>query len=53
MSVLNKLHHSDAQWTALQKEVDDGPVFMTNLLTFRESAEYADGRTAEYQSIRC
>ena len=48
MSVLNKLHHSDAQWAALQKEVDDGPVFMTSLLKFREPAEYADGRTAEY-----
>ena len=53
MSVLNKLHHSDAQWAALQKQAEHGPVFMTNSLKFREPAEYADSRTAEYQSIRC
>ena len=31
MIVLNKLHHSDEQWSALAKQPDDGPVFMINL----------------------
>ena len=42
MIVLNKMHHSDEQWSALAKEPDDGPVFMINLFKFRDRAEYAD-----------
>ena len=38
MIVLNKMHHSDEQWSALAKEPDDGPVFMINLFKFRDRA---------------
>jgi uncharacterized protein (DUF1330 family) len=51
MIVLNKLHHSDEQWAALANEPDDGPIFMTNLLKFREHAEYADGRETSLTGI--
>lgn len=51
MVILNKLHHSDEQWAALANEPDDGPIFMTNLLKFREHAEYADGRETSLTGI--
>ena len=44
MIVLNKLHHSDEQCNALEKEPDVGAIFMINLFKFREYAEYADSR---------
>ena len=34
MIVLNKMHHSDEQWSALAKEPDDGPVFMINPVSY-------------------
>ena len=34
MIVLNKMHHSDEQWSALAKEPDDGPVFMITFSNF-------------------
>ena len=51
MIVLNKLHHSDEQWTALAKEPDEGPIFMVNLFKFREHAQYADGRETSLTGI--
>lgn len=51
MIVLNKLHHSDGQWAALAKLKDDGPVFMTNLLKFKQRAEYPDGRESDLSGI--
>ena len=51
MIVLNKLHHSDEQWSALAKQPDDGPIFMINLFKFRDRAEYADGRDTELSGI--
>ena len=51
MIVLNKMHHSDEQWSALAKEPDDGPVFMINLFKFRDRAEYADGRKTDLSGL--
>ena len=51
MIVLNKLHHSDEQWAALEKEPDVGTIFMINLFKFREYAEYADGRETNLTGI--
>lgn len=46
MQVFNDLYPSDvAQIEALREKGPDGPVFMVNLLRFRETAEYEDGRT--------
>ena len=52
MIVLNKMHHSDEQWSALAKEPDDGPVFMINLFKFRDRAEYADGRKTDLSGLK-
>ena len=51
MIVLNKLHHSDEQWAALEKEPDVGTIFMINLFKFHEYAEYADGRETNLTGI--
>ena len=51
MNVENRVHHSDEQWAALAEQVDDGPVFMTNLLKFKERAEYPDGRQSDLSGI--
>ena len=51
MIVLNKLHHSDEQWAALEKEPDVGTIFMINLFKFREYAVYADGRETNLTGI--
>ena len=47
MIVLNKLHHSDEQWTQLAQVDDASPVFMVNLLKFKAQAEYPDGRETD------
>lgn len=44
MNAQNKVHHSDEQWAALAAMDVEGPVCMVNLLTFKEHAEYEDGR---------
>jgi uncharacterized protein (DUF1330 family) len=45
MQVTNELFPSDPkQIEAMMKEGPQGPIFMINLLKFKEKAEYADGR---------
>ncbi len=45
MNVVNEVYPSDpAQLTALMEKGPDGPIFMVNLLKFKEHAEYDDGR---------
>lgn len=45
MQVYNDVYPSDpAQIEALREKGPDGPIFMVNLLKFKERAEYEDGR---------
>ena len=45
MEVINEVFPSDpAQMSKLLEKGPDGPIFMVNLLKFREKAEYEDGR---------
>ncbi len=45
MQVINDVYPSDAaQIEALREKGPDGPVFMVNLLKFKDRAEYEDGR---------
>ena len=45
MKVVNELYPSDpAQMQAMMEKGPDGPIFMVNLLKFKERAEYEDGR---------
>lgn len=45
MQVFNDVYPSDAaQIEALREKGPEGPVFMVNLLKFKERAEYEDGR---------
>lgn len=45
MQVLNDVYPADAaQIDALREKGPDGPVFMVNLLKFKDRAEYEDGR---------
>jgi uncharacterized protein (DUF1330 family) len=45
MQVFNDVYPSDAaQIEALREKGPDGPVFMVNLLKFKDKAEYEDGR---------
>ena len=45
MQVFNDVYPTDpAQMEALREKGPDGPVFMVNLLKFKEKAEYEDGR---------
>jgi len=45
MQVINDVYPSDpAQIEALREKGPDGPIFMVNLLKFRDRAEYEDGR---------
>ena len=45
MQVVNDVYPSEAaQIEALREKGPDGPVFMVNLLKFKDKAEYEDGR---------
>ena len=45
MQVFNDVYPTDpAQIEALREEGPDGPIFMVNLLKFKDRAEYEDGR---------
>jgi len=45
MQVFNDVYPNDpAQIEALREKGPDGPIFMVNLLKFKEKAEYEDGR---------
>ncbi|MEM6653934.1 MAG: DUF1330 domain-containing protein [Pseudomonadota bacterium] len=48
MKVINEVAPSDpAQIAEMMKDGPDGPIFMVNLLKFKDKAEYADGRETE------
>lgn len=48
MQVFNDVYPSDpAQMEALLAKGPDGPVFMVNLLKFKDKAEYEDGRATD------
>lgn len=48
MQVINEVLPSDpAQIAELMKPGPDGPIFMVNLLKFKEKAEYEDGRPTD------
>ena len=48
MEVVNEVMPSDpAQIQEITSKGPDGPIFMVNLLKFREKAEYADGRKTD------
>jgi hypothetical protein len=48
MQVINEVFPSDpAQIAELMKPGPDGPIFMVNLLKFKEKAAYEDGRPTE------
>ncbi len=48
MQVINEVFPSDpAQIAELMKPGPDGPIFMVNLLKFKERAEYEDGRASD------
>ena len=44
MEVENRVHPSDEQITGFQEGDTDTPIYMLNLLKFKEKAEYADDR---------
>lgn len=45
MQVVNELYPSDpAQMQTMMEKGPEGPIFMVNLLKFKERAEYEDGR---------
>lgn len=48
MEVVNEVFPSDpGQLAELMEKGPDGPIFMVNLLKFREKAEYEDGRATD------
>jgi uncharacterized protein (DUF1330 family) len=47
MNVENRIYPDPDQIAALQAPAADGPIVMINLLKYRATARYADGRDAE------
>jgi uncharacterized protein (DUF1330 family) len=47
MEVKNSLSPNEAQMKGFFESGADGPIYMVNLLKFREKAEYGDGRATE------
>jgi len=47
MQVENRLRPSEAQMAGFADGVSDGPIYMLNLLKYRDTAEYADGRESK------
>jgi uncharacterized protein (DUF1330 family) len=48
MNVVNEVMPSDpARMKAMMADGPDGPIYMVNLLKFKEKAEYADGRETD------
>ncbi len=44
MEVTNQLRPNAAQMAGFDEGAGDGPIYMLNLLKYRDKAEYADGR---------
>ena len=47
MEVVNKVFPNREQIEGFMAPGQDGPIYMLNLLTFKEKAEYPDGRDAD------
>ena len=47
MQVVNRVTPTEAQMKGFLEPGSDGPIYMLNLLKFREKAEYADGRETD------
>ena len=47
MKVINKISPSEEQMQGFTAPGHDGPIYMLNLLKFKEHAEYEDGRETE------
>lgn len=47
MRVANCVSPNDEQTKSFQEPGPDGPIFMVNLLKFKEKAEYEDGRACD------
>lgn len=47
MEVVNKVVPSEDQLKGFTEPGHDGPIYMLNLLKFKDQAEYADGRQTE------
>ncbi len=47
MEVINKVVPDEAQMKGFMEPGHDGPIYMLNLLKFREEAEYPDGRETD------
>jgi len=47
MQVENKVHPSKSQLEGFLEPGQEGPIYMVNMLRFRESASYEDGRACD------
>jgi uncharacterized protein (DUF1330 family) len=47
MQVINSVYPNEAQLAGFAEPGPEGPIYMVNLLKFRERAEYPDGRSTE------
>ena len=47
MQVVNRVTPTEAQMKGFLEPGSDGPIYMLNLLKFKEKAEYADGRETD------
>lgn len=47
MEVNNQVHPNDQQMNSLIEPGHDNPIYMVNLLKFKEKAEYPDGRVTD------
>ena len=47
MKVVNRLRPNEAQMAGFADGAGDGPIYMLNLLKYRERAEYSDGRDTD------
>ena len=47
MQVENKLNPNEEQMKGFLEEDDGGPIYMVNLLKFRDQAQYKDGRKTD------
>ena len=47
MQVINSIYPNEEQMRGFGEPGPDGPIYMVNLLKFKERAEYPDGRASE------
>ncbi len=52
MQVNNSVYPNDAQIQGFAEPGPDGPIYMVNLLKFKEKAEYPDGRESDLTGER-